>query len=208
MFRDLADRCRCRARVSGRVANVAAMTWLIAVLVVSVVVSILRGGKLSNLPDIYARGWWLLFIGFGMQIVATFVDSSRIAVTLLLTSLVVLLVMVWLNRSAPGMWIAGIGLLMNFVVISLNNGMPVLPEAIRLAGGSGDVVFGAKHVILDESTRLPFLADVIPLPGSVISLGDVFLAVGLGVFIEDQLKQPLRLFRHRVPGVPGSAVDR
>lgn len=184
------------------------MTWLVAVLVVSVVVSLLRGGKLSNLPDIYARGWWLLFIGFGMQIVASLVTSPRAAVSLLLTSYAVLLIMVWLNRSEAGMWIAGIGLLMNFVVISLNNGMPVLPEAIRLAGGTSDVVFGAKHVLLDASSRFPFLADVIPLPGSVISLGDVFLAVGLGAFIEDQLKQPLRLFRHRVPGVPGSAADR
>lgn len=184
------------------------MTWLVAVLVVSVVVSLLRGGKLSNLPDIYARGWWLLFIGFGMQIVASLVTSPRAAVSLLLTSYAVLLIMVWLNRSEAGMWIAGIGLLMNFVVISLNNGMPVLPEAIRLAGGTSDVVFGTKHVLLDASSRFPFLADVIPLPGSVISLGDVFLAVGLGAFIEDQLKQPLRLFRHRVPGVPGSAADR
>lgn len=184
------------------------MTWLIAVLVVSVVVSVMRGGKLSNLPDIYARGWWLLFIGFGMQIVANATSSARLAVALLLTSYVILLVMVWLNRSEAGMWIAGIGLLMNFIVISLNNGMPVLPEAIRLAGGTSDVVFGAKHVLLDEASLLPALADVIPLPGSVISLGDVFLAVGLGAFIEDQLKQPLRLFRHRVPGVPGSAADR
>lgn len=184
------------------------MTWLIAVLVVSVIVSILRGGKLSNLPDIYARGWWLLFIGFGMQIVANAVGSPRMAVALLLTSYVVLLGMVWLNRSEAGMWIAGIGLLMNFIVISANNGMPVLEEAISLAGGPTDVVFGAKHVMLDTSSRLPFLADVIPLPGSVISLGDVFLAVGLGAFIEDQLKQPLRLFRHRAQGVPGSAADR
>ena len=184
------------------------MTWLVAVLVVSVVVSVMRGGKLSNLPDIYARGWPLLFIGFGMQIVANFVDSTGVAVALFLTSYVVLLVTVWMNRSEPGMWIAGIGLLMNFTVISLNSGMPVMEESIRLAGGGSDIVFGAKHVLLDDSSRLPFLADVIPLPGSVISLGDVFLAVGLGVFIEDQLKQPLRLFRHRVPGVPGSAADR
>ena len=184
------------------------MTWLIAVLLVSIVVSIMRGGKLSNLPDIYARGWWLLFIGFGMQIVANAVDSPRLAVSLLLTSYVVLLILVWLNRSEAGMWIAGIGLLMNFTVISLNHGMPVMPEAIQLAGGTSDVVFGAKHVLLDSSSRFPFLADVIPLPGSVISLGDVFLAVGLGAFIEDQLKQPLRIFRHRVPGVPGSAADR
>lgn len=183
------------------------MTWLVAVLVVSVVVSLLRGGKLSNLPDIYARGWPLLFVGFGLQIVANAVDSSRLAIILLLTSYVVLLIMVWLNRSEAGMWIAGIGLLMNFTVITFNNGMPVLEEAIVLAGGTGDLVFGAKHVALDASSHLPFLSDVIPLPGSVISLGDVFLAVGLGVFIEDQLKQPLRLFRHRVQGVPGSAAD-
>ena len=184
------------------------MTWLIAVLVVSVVVSVMRGGKLSNLPDIYARGWWLLFIGFGMQIVANSVDSARLAVALLLTSYVVLLITVWMNRAEAGMWIAGIGLLMNFTVITLNNGMPVMEESIQLAGGGSDIVFGAKHVMLDESSRFAFLADVIPLPGSVISLGDVFLAVGLGVFIEDQLKQPLRLFRHRVQGTPGSAADR
>ncbi|NND02342.1 MAG: DUF5317 domain-containing protein [Acidimicrobiia bacterium] len=183
------------------------MTWLIAVLVVSVVVSVMRGGKLSNLPDIYARGWPLLFVGFGMQIVANFVENSSVAVALFLTSYVVLLGTIWLNRSEPGMWIAGIGLLMNLLVISLNNGMPVMEESIRLAGGGADIVFGAKHVPLVDSSRLPFLADVIPLPGSVISLGDVFLAVGLGVFIEDQLKQPLRLFRHRVPGMPGSAAD-
>lgn len=184
------------------------MTWLVAVLVVSVLVSVLRGGRLSNLPDIYARAWWLLFIGFGMQIVANAVDSSRVAISLLLISYVILLVMVWMNRSEAGMWIAGIGLLMNFTVITLNNGMPVMLDAITLAGGAPDLAFGAKHVILDQSSRLPFLADVIPLPGSVISLGDVFLAVGLGVFIEDQLKQPLRLFRHRVQGVPGSAADQ
>jgi hypothetical protein len=184
------------------------MTWLVAVLVVSVVVSLMRGGKLSNLPDIYARGWPLLFIGFGMQIVADRVEDSRLAITLLLTSYAVLLVVIWLNRSQAGMWIAGIGLLMNFIVITLNNGMPVLDASIILAGGTPDVVLGAKHVMLDDASRLPFLADVIPMPGSVISLGDVFLAVGLGAFIEDQLKQPLRLFRHRVQGVPGSAADR
>jgi hypothetical protein len=37
-------------------------------------------------------------------------------------------------------------------------------------------------------------------------MGDVFLAIGLGAFIEDQMQQPLRLFRHRVQGLPGSAA--
>jgi hypothetical protein len=113
-----------------------------------------------------------------------------------------------LNLRLTGMWIAGIGILMNFAVIALNHGMPVLPEAFALAGGDIDnLILDAKHVILDSDSRLPFLADIIPMPGSVISMGDVLLAVGLGVFVEDQLQQPLRLFRHRVQGLPGSAAD-
>lgn len=193
-----------------RTANVATMTWLFAVIAVSVAVSLLRGGKLSNFSEIYARGWWLLFVGFGMQIAANFVPASNrgVGVWLILMSYVPLLVVVALNQRMPGMWITGIGILMNFTVIALNNGMPVLPEAIELAGGDPGMALSAKHVVLDAGSRLAFLADIIPVPGSVISLGDVLLAVGLGVFIEDQLQQPLRLFRHRVQGLPGSAADK
>lgn len=186
------------------------MTWLFAVIAVSIAVSLLRGGKLSNFTEIYARGWWLLFVGFGMQIAANYVPASNrdLAVWLVLLSYLPLLIVVALNQRMPGMWITGVGILMNFTVIALNNGMPVLPEAIELAGGDPGMALDAKHVVLDGTARLPFLADIIPMPGSVISLGDVLLAVGLGVFIEDQLQQPLRLFRHRVQGIPGSAADR
>lgn len=186
------------------------MTWLIAVLAVAFIVALLRGGKLSNITEIYARGWWLLFVGFGTQIGADYLpdDRSSLAVGLVLTSYFPLLLVVWLNRAQAGMWIAGIGILMNLTVIALNQGMPVLPEAIELAGGSADAALGAKHVVLDGATHLPFLADIIPIPRTVISMGDVFLAVGLGAFIEDQMQRPPRLFRHRVQGEPGSAAPR
>lgn len=183
------------------------MPWFAAVLVVSVLVSLFRGGKLANLTEIYARGWWLLFVGFGMQIAANPVRDTRLAVGLVLASYVPLLAVVWLNRSQAGMKIAGAGIVMNLLVIAANGGMPVLPEAVELAGGSISTNLDAMHVLLTTSSYLPFLADIIPLPGSVISLGDVFLAVGLGVFIEDQLQQPLRLFRRRVQGIPGSAAE-
>ncbi len=186
------------------------MTWLLAVIAVSVAVSLLRGGKISNFTEIYARGWWLLFVGFGMQIAANWVPAANrdLAVWLVLLSYLPLLTVVALNQRRPGRWITGIGILMNFTVSALNNGMPVLAEAIELAGGDPGMALDAKHVVLDGASRVPFLADIIPMPGSVISLGDVLLAVGLGVFIEDQLQQPLRLFRHRVQGLPGSAADR
>ena len=187
------------------------MTFFVAVFAVAIAVSLLRGGKIGNLTEIYARGWWLLLLGFGMQIVANSLapNQHRLAVALMLASYLPLLGVVALNRTAAGMWIAGIGVLMNFTVIALNGGMPVLAEAVELAGGRLEGTgLDAKHVWLDGETRLPFLADIIPLPGSVISLGDVFLGIGLGAFLEDQLQQPLRLFRHRVQGIPGSAADR
>jgi hypothetical protein len=186
------------------------MAWMLVVIAVSIVVALFRGGKLSNLPDIHADGWPLLFVGFGMQIAANFLpdDQQPLAVGLLLGSYAALVLMVWMNRREAGMWIAGIGILMNLLVIGLNGGMPVLDAAVEIAGGSPDLALSAKHVWLNGTTRLPFLADIIPLPGAVISLGDVFLAIGLGVFVEDQLQQPVRLFRHRVKGIPGSAAER
>ena len=185
------------------------MTWILAVLVISVMVALMRGGKLINLTEIRLRGWWLLLLGFGMQVGVNFLpnDQTDLAFWLLLSSYVPLLIVVAINRSEPGMWIASIGVLMNFTVIGANQGMPVLEEAVILAGGAAGFTLDAKHVLLDAETYVPFLADIIPLPGNVISLGDVFLAIGLGVFLEDQLKHPLRLFRHRVQGIPGSAAE-
>lgn len=198
------------------------MTWLGVVLLISVGVALLRGGRLLNLSEVSLRGWPLLIVGFGLQAVAVWIPadepwSARAAVTLLILSFVPLLVLVWLNRAAPGMLLAGIGIFMNFAVIALNGGMPVLPEAAALAEGIDPatvaVDFGrqSKHVELTVDSRLAFLGDVIPMRiiGSVISLGDLFLAVGLGIFLESQLRKPVRWFKHGLnEAEAGSAAER
>lgn len=185
------------------------MQWMALVLVISIAVGFIRGGKLRNLTEIRVTMWWLLPLGFlilaGSNLVHT--NNKELGVALILGSYLPLLLFVWLNRDLTGIWIAGMGILMNFTVISLNGGMPVLAEAAQIAGSGGNLVLDAKHVLLTESTRLPFLADIIPLPGAVLSLGDVFLVIGVGAFLEDQMRQPLTLFAHRVTGVPGSASE-
>jgi hypothetical protein len=183
---------------------------MLLALVIAVVVGLARGGKLSNLTEIRVRAWWLLFVGFGLQIGVAFIPRSMhdLAVAIVLSAYVPLLIFVWLNRQMAGLWMAGIGILMNFTVIAVNGGMPVMLEAIEIAGGAADMALGSKYVALTESTRLAFLADVVPLPKNVISLGDVFLAIGVGVFLEDQIRRPLSLFAHRVQGTPGSAANR
>ncbi len=183
---------------------------MLLVVAIAVVIGWTRGGRLANLSEIRVRIWWLLVLGFGLQAVALFLPSDRqnLAVGLILVSYVPLLLFVWLNRDLAGMWIAAIGIAMNFAVIALNGGMPVMLEAIRVAGGEGIPDLGARHVLMDESTRLAFLGDVIPLPRSVISIGDVFLAIGLGVFVEDRMRRPIPLFARGAQGTPGSAAQR
>jgi hypothetical protein len=117
-----------------------------------------------------------------------------------------------LNNHRPGLWMAGVGVLMNFTVIILNGGMPVLEEAAMVASGftGPDLPTGFKHVMLGDRSHLTFLADVIPLrllgQGEVLSLGDIFLAVGLGRFLEFELRRPVRWFKRGARAQAGSAV--
>ncbi len=193
------------------------VTWIdpiMVVLVIAVGLGVARGGKLTNLADARIKLWWLLPVGLAMQVVANVLPRSddgvnELAIALILGSYVPLIVVVFLNRASPGMWLAAIGILMNFSVIAANGGMPVSTEAAIIAGAeTAELDLDAKHRILDDDTLLPFLADVMPLRllGQVVSLGDVFLAVGLGQFIEAEMRRPIRYFRHGGRGTPGSAA--
>ena len=191
------------------------MLWLAMVLFLSMTIAILRGVRMVNLGDIHLTHWWLLPLGFVLQIGAQFVPRSAAVwgVALILLSYVPLLLLVIINRDRPGLWLAGLGVLMNFVVIALNGGMPVLAEAAEVASGfapgAPEIAEGFKHVILNETSRLVFLADVIPIRianyGQVLSLGDVFLAVGLGRFVEFELRRPIRWFKRGARAQAGSA---
>lgn len=192
------------------------MLWLALVLFLALAIALLRGGRLTNLGDVHLRAWGLLLLGFALQFATRFLPddwSDAVGVLMVLASFLLLLVLVIVNRERPGMWLAGVGVLLNFTVISLNGGMPVLAEAARVASGftqdSPDIMGSFKHVVLDENTIFPAFADVIPLRfagnGQVISLGDVFLAVGLGRFLEFELRKPRRYFRKGASAEAGSA---
>ncbi len=191
------------------------MLWLALVLFIALVIAVLRGGRLVNLGDIELKGWWLLFIALGLQAGTNWLPEGSLntGVAMMLVSYVLLLIMVWANRSKPGMWIAGIGVLANLIVIAVNGGMPVLAGAAEVASGftisEPDLSNSFKHVLLDETSRLTFFADVIPIRlagiGEVISLGDIFLALGLGMFLEHELRRPRRYFRRGAQAESGTA---
>lgn len=191
------------------------MVWFGVVLFVAIFIAILRGGRFTNLAEIELRMWWLLVAGFLLQAISNWLPTDRTwsstwGIGLVLLSYLFILAVVIRNRDRPGMWLAGFGILMNFTVIASNGGMPVMAEAALIASGFETVpqIADYKHVLLDETTRLVFLADVIPIrviQGNVVSLGDIFLAVGMGRFLESELRRPVRWFKHGVPSETGSA---
>lgn len=194
------------------------MLWLAIVLFFALAISMLRGGHLVNLGDIELRAWWLLIIALGLQFTTDWLPdepwSDNTGLVMILGSFGLLMILVMLNRAKPGMWLAGLGVLMNFTVIALNGGMPVLAGAAEVASGfivaHPDLTASYKHVLLDDTSQLTFLADVIPLRlagiGEVISLGDIFLALGLGVFLEHELRRPRRWFKRGARAQAGSAT--
>jgi hypothetical protein len=105
------------------------------------------------------------------------------------------LYVLWLNRKEKGFWWILAGVALNFLVMLVNGGqMPVSMDAASvldshyvqmLQDGTAD----SKHTLLTESTRLPFLADIIPLTSpyprtQVISIGDVIMNFGIFIYFQ------------------------
>jgi hypothetical protein len=186
-------------------------------LVVSLIVALLRGGSLLRLGQLHIRHSYLILLGLALQL---FLFSPLLARWehwmgyLYLTSLVLLLSVVALNRDLPGVRLLGLGLFSNLLVIAANSGL--MPISVEAAGRAGlfDVVAALqatgrhRHVaLMDEGTKLWFLGDNIvlgyPLPSaSVFSPGDILVALGAFIFLQWAMLGPDWLPRYLQEGKP------
>jgi hypothetical protein len=141
---------------------------------------------------------WLVVIAFIPQILAFQMSGTSalipndLAAGILVVSQALLLAFAWANRHQPGFWALGLGLVLNFLVISLNGGwMPISPDTVsRLTNTSpelwqiGQRLGTGKDIILSiEETRLWFLSDCLLLPSwfpyrVAFSIGDIIIAIG------------------------------
>jgi Family of unknown function (DUF5317) len=103
----------------------------------------------------------------------------------------------WLNRRLPGVWIIGLGGLGNAVAIVANGGvMPAAPDALAAAGLPAETPGEFANSAAVHTPVLGWLGDVFAVPqalgpfANVFSIGDVIIAVGLGVALHRLAARP------------------
>lgn len=168
------------------------MSLIALIVVVAVLAGFLAGGSLRPFEHLRVHWWALAPIGLALQGAPVpelpgVVDPDRLAMGVLLVSYAMLLAFTAVNRRLPGAALVFVGLALNVAVIAPNDGMPVDPDAARVAGArSVTIEETAKHHLLSSDDVLPFLGDVIGIPPPVrvvVSPGDVVLYAGVLAFI-------------------------
>jgi hypothetical protein len=167
------------------------MKLLLAVVLLSVCLGYVFGGRLHRLESIRPRWWGLVILGLGIQFVPLpeGVAGTDLAIrtAVLAVSYSLLIAFGLVNVRMPGMFLVVIGLACNMTVIVVNGGMPASAQALIDSGQEDVLVFlqdqGAdKHHLLTDEDQLTFLADVIAVPqpiGQAVSVGDILVYAGL-----------------------------
>lgn len=192
------------------------MLLIAGVLVIAVLVGYLAGGRLRALEHLRLRWWALAPLGLFMQLTPLPFhghEEKQVSVGLLIASYPVLLGFVARNIRLPGMPLMFIGLAMNLLVISVNDGMPVTRHALE-ASGQGSLLQalihhgGAKHHLAGPGDALLPLADVIavgPPVRQVMSAGDLVVYTGLVWLIVAVMR---RRPRESAPAPPRAPAGR
>jgi hypothetical protein len=135
-----------------------------------------RGGSFARLSRLQIAWWPVLGLAVLLRIGAGLLgEQSVIAYFVAFGGIVAVAVA---NRALPGAWLIAAGATLNLIAVAANGAMPVSAEAIAAVGGS--FPRDPLHTVLDSSSRLPFLTDVIPFPvvRTAYSVGDVLIALG------------------------------
>lgn len=186
-------------------------------LVLALCLGKLAGGSLTRLAGMPLRGWPMLAAALAVEVAGSFTTGRWYASGLALSAAFVLAFLAR-NRTAPGVALVGLGLLLNATVVAANGAMPVSRNAAATAGVDvAAVAAGAdpRHEVSGVGTRLPVLGDVLalPLPGrpEIVSPGDVVVAAGLALLVITGMRRaPLR-YRPGLVSAPhsvGSAQRR
>jgi hypothetical protein len=167
----------------------------------------LRGGSVERLQEQTWRGWWLVVLAFAVRAAHRFVGGGDLLPAHVASALgygiayaALFVTGVW-NRHLPGVRWIGLGSLLNLMAIAAYGGlMPVWLPAAQLATPHllANVERGTYHgaILVQHLSGFAVLGDAIPLPGplgSVVSVGDVAVALGAILLVAGVMVPPARV---------------
>jgi Family of unknown function (DUF5317) len=162
------------------------MRLILATLALAGAIGFIAGGRPSALASLKVRWTPAALIGLALQLAPA--PGPTWGLVLLFASFVLLTGFAVVNVGArlPGFVLILLGVVMNFTVIGVNQGMPVSREALVASHQEKSLPIllerpGAKHHLAGPDDRLMLLADVIAVPPleQVISLGDILAYTGV-----------------------------
>ncbi|HEY4397023.1 MAG TPA: DUF5317 domain-containing protein [Acidimicrobiia bacterium] len=158
----------------------------------ALVVVLCTRGSFSRLFQLPIQSLWLVVVALAIQLLLAFVDipAARLddlGFGLVMTSYAFLLAFCFVNLRISMMWLIGLGIALNALVIGLNQGMPTADHEVTTRSGrtiEEPIERTAKHRPESDDDLLPFLGDRLRVPAPVdelISIGDV--VIGLGIIL-------------------------
>jgi hypothetical protein len=174
--------------------------YVLAAVVAGIAIGLASGGRLQGIGEADLRWLPLLYASAVLQIAAIPLDGAP-GLAAVLLSFAGLVAFAAANFHHAGMGVVLVGVAMNFVVIAVNGGMPVRPDAIVAAGIAErselrGLDFTAKRHLERDDDKLLALADIIPVPAGplsqVLSFGDLVMSVGVADLIVHLMRRPKR----------------
>jgi Family of unknown function (DUF5317) len=150
-------------------------------------------GRFGSLVHVKMRLGWLVFLAIFLQTAVVSIFNKTLtptsAAALHMLSYAATALFVIANRRISGLWLIGLGGLMNLIPIAANGGvMPARPAAVRQAGLKPPDGFENSRVVTDPQFEI--LGDIFAIPArfplaNVFSIGDLVLNIGLILVLHD-----------------------
>ena len=179
------------------------------------VAGLVGGGSLRHLRKFELRVPWLGGLWVAGSLVATQLHGTVAVVVLFAATMAGAGLAVMNSLQWPGFAAVGVGLALNALVLGLNGGLPYDPAAAQSAGlvASGPVLLKTDGLTrpFRDGDQLLLLARRIPFAPlrAVTSVGDLMLAVGLGLAMFSATIDRGKARPHRAQhGVAGLAMTK
>lgn len=175
----------------------------IEAVIIGLIIGSIRKGRISNLSEIYIKGWLLIIIGALLQVAPVILYKmnilTEVASYLPFISVVIMLIVILMNMNLSGFWLLLIGTVMNLIAMGFNGfKMPVSIESLYKSGLGemaetvldGSIINYINMDLVDNFTK--YFGKFIALPdfypfAKVLSIGDIVLTIGIILFIQGEM---------------------